>query len=71
LGCCEATVLAGLSKSLIGNQRFTGIRLNQPQHSKVNIGNLDRILNDISEHLQESPFEEDKIIEVLKTVFTR
>ena len=32
---------------------------------------LDRILSDTAKYLQESPFEKDKIIEVIKTVFIR
>lgn len=32
---------------------------------------LDRILNDTNKHIQESPFEKEKIIKVLQTVFTR
>jgi hypothetical protein len=32
---------------------------------------LDRILSDTNEHIQESPFEKDKIIEVIESVFIR
>lgn len=34
-------------------------------------GDLERILHDASDHLQESPFEKEKVIKALQAVFTR
>jgi Fe-S oxidoreductase len=34
-------------------------------------GSLERILKDVDEHIVESPFENERIVEVLQTVFTK
>jgi hypothetical protein len=34
-------------------------------------GSLKRVLEDVDEYIAESPFEKDRIIEVLQTVFIR
>ena len=48
-----------------------GIRRNDKFNKYTQWGNLDQVLKDAEDHIADSPFERERIIEVLQSVFIR